>query len=356
MFLEIFPKYISTRYLHFQHPALQSKITPATLWSWRRCSILIEAGGELPMAFRGTGFRLPVIWSWSRPLRNTLTKEKKTEYTKHTCQKCYKKKCYSNSPPMWITMVFMARVLLPESHHHPFWELSAISVAQEARNPREVCSPIQQHGYCGTCMHWARRLSNEHQETSLTCLKARQGCDSYSFFPSPVLTIPPGVALMLLQAATCPGRNNKQQSNKPETQTQAAHCNWLRSPVLSPARRFQSLCNAANGRTLLWTFPSRQPGSNPAKRPNRRLCEGRKQGVGWHPRGAEWGADHRCCARAHTRAGCAPCSSPGAVPDVGSVLENCPGSFLAVSPGAPYGIAPTVIMSPAGLPSDLKIV
>lgn len=59
---------------------------------------------------------------------------------------------------------------------------------------------------------------------------------------------------------------------------------------------------------------------------------------------------------ARTQPGCALCSSPGAVPHAGRVSEDCLGFFLAVSPGAPCGIAPTIIMSSAGLPSDLKIV
>lgn len=46
---------------------------------------------------------------------------------------------------------------------------------------------------------------------------------------------------------------------------------------------------------------------------------------------------------------------PWGVPSAGSVLGDCPGFFSAVSAGALCGIAPTINMSPAGLPLELKI-
>lgn len=111
------------------------------------------------MAFRGTGFWLPVCWGWSRPLGNVLTKEKKNMQT--IPAKSYIKNSVIIIPhkselpwDLWQERYGQRAIIIL------FWSSVPSLELEEARNPKEVCSPLWQQAFCGTCMRWAKRLSD----------------------------------------------------------------------------------------------------------------------------------------------------------------------------------------------------
>lgn len=159
--------------------------------------------------------------------------------------------------------------------------------------------------------------------------------------------MPSRLTLTLPQAVTHPQRNSKQQRTD-----QAAPCHRL----LCPAQRFQSCVTPQKAVPSSEPFCGGSWAETPRSGQSRQLCEGRKRGVGHHLPGQSRVQTTARCSRARPQPGCVPRSSPGAAAGAGRVLEDCPGFCLAVSPAAPHGIAPTIVMSSAGLPLDLKIV